>query len=66
MAPAFLRPVIQLNPLSPFIEATRAALLDARGPSWVELGLMGFWLVVTGVTGIWVFSRLAPRFAEEA
>lgn len=65
MAPAFLRPVLGLNPLSPFIEATRAALLDARGPSWTELGFMTFWIFITAVSGVWVFYRLAPRFAEE-
>ena len=66
MAPGFLRPVLKLNPLSPFIEATRATLLDARAPSWAELSLMGFWIAVTVITGVWVFSRFAPRFAEEA
>ncbi len=66
MAPRFLRPILQLNPLSPFIEGTRAALLDARGPSWAELGLMTFWILVTAITGMWVFSRCSPRFAEEA
>jgi ABC-type polysaccharide/polyol phosphate export permease len=66
MAPRFLRPVLRLNPLSPFIEATRAALLDARAPSWAELGLMGFWIAAAVITGVWVFSRFAPRFAEEA
>jgi homopolymeric O-antigen transport system permease protein len=66
MAPGFLRPVLELNPLSPFIGATRAALLEARGPSWTELGLMGFWISVTAIAGMWVFSRFALRFAEEA
>ena len=65
MAPAFLRPVLMLNPLSPFIEATRAALLEAQGPSWAELGLMAFWIAVTAISGTWVFARFAPRFAEE-
>jgi ABC-type polysaccharide/polyol phosphate export permease len=66
MAPAFLRPVLELNPLSPFIEATRAALLNASAPSWAVLGLMGFWVAVTAISGLWVFGRFAPRFAEEA
>jgi lipopolysaccharide transport system permease protein len=66
MAPGFLRPVLSLNPLSPFIEATRAALLEAHGPSWAELGLMAFWIAVTAISGAWVFSRFASRFAEEA
>jgi ABC-type polysaccharide/polyol phosphate export permease len=66
MAPAFLRPVLECNPLSPFIDATRAALLEARGPSWAELGLMVGWIAVAGMAGVWVFGRFAPRFAEEA
>jgi lipopolysaccharide transport system permease protein len=66
MAPRFLRPVLELNPLSPFIEATRAALLDGRHPTWTEFGLMGLWIVLTATAGIWVFTRFAPRFAEEA
>ena len=66
MAPVFLRPVLDLNPLSPFIEATRAALLEARSPSWAELGLMAFWISVAAITGVWVFNRFAFRFAEEA
>jgi lipopolysaccharide transport system permease protein len=66
MAPGFLRPILRMNPISPFIEATRAALLEARAPSWTELGLMTFWISLTAITGVWVFSRFAPRFAEEA
>ena len=58
MAPAFLRPVLELNPVSPFI--------DARAPSWTTLGLMVLWMSVTGIAGVWVFGRFAPRFAEEA
>jgi len=66
MAPAFLRPVLELNPLSPFIDATRAALIDARAPSWTEFGLMALWMSLAGIAGVWVFGRFAPRFAEEA
>ena len=66
MAPGFMRPILDLNPLSPFIEATRTALLDARCPSVRDLALIAFWLSVTTVAGLWVFSRFAPRFAEEA
>lgn len=65
MAPDFLRPVLMANPVSPFIEAMRAAILDAHGPSGAELGLMAFWIAVTGIGGTAVFTRFAPRFAEE-
>ena len=66
MAPEFLRPFLHLNPLTPFIEAARATLLDARAPSVTQLGLMAFWFCATAIGGFWVFSRFAPRFAEEA
>ena len=66
MAPGFLRPVLELNPLSPFIEGTRAALLEGRTPDWNDLLLIAFWVSVTTIAGLWVFSRFAPRFAEEA
>jgi ABC-type polysaccharide/polyol phosphate export permease len=66
MAPEFLRPLLLLNPLSPFIEAARAAILDARGPTWGELGLMVFWIALMATTGVRVFGRFSPRFAEEA
>ena len=65
MAPPFLRPALMANPVLPFIEATRAAILQAHGPSWVELGLMAFWIAVAAIGGAWAFTRYAPRFAEE-
>ena len=65
MAPEFLRPVLMANPVSPFIQAMRAAILEARGPSGLELGLMAFWIAVTAIGGTTVFTRFAPRFAEE-
>ena len=66
MAPAFLRPALQLNPLSPFIKAMRGALLLAEAPSLADVGLIAFWVVLTAAIGIWVFGRFARHFAEEA
>lgn len=66
MAPGFLRPILELNPLSPFIEGTRAALLEGRTPDWNDLALIALWVSITTIAGLWVFSRFAPRFAEEA
>jgi ABC-type polysaccharide/polyol phosphate export permease len=65
MAPGFLRPFLIANPVSPFIDATRAAILEARGPSWANLGLMAFWIALAAICGVRVFTRFAPRFAEE-
>lgn len=66
MAPEFLRWALALNPLSSFIEAMRGALLDAHAPSGPQLGLMAGWLAVMLASGLWVFIRQKPRFAEEA
>ena len=66
MAPEFLRPVLGANPLSSFIGAVRAPLLDGRAPSEMQLGLVALWVMVTLASGIWVFLRYRPRFAEEA
>jgi ABC-type polysaccharide/polyol phosphate export permease len=65
MAPGFLRPILRLNPLSSFIEATRAALLDGHAPTVTQFGFMGLWIALALLVGVWVFSRFAPRFAEE-
>jgi ABC-type polysaccharide/polyol phosphate export permease len=66
MAPEFLRVCLAINPLSAFIEAMRGALLDARSPSESELVLMVGWLALMGLTGLWIFVRHKPRYAEEA
>ena len=66
MAPDFLQLVLIANPLSSFIGAMRAALLEGQAPSGRELGLMGLWVSMTLTSGAWVFVRYRPRFAEEA
>ena len=65
MAPGFLQLVLALNPLSSFLGAMRAALLEGRAPGGDQLGWMLVWLVVMLGTGAWVFARTGPRFAEE-
>ena len=66
MAPPVLRPVLQANPLSSFIGVMRAAVVEGRAPGAVQVGVMTTWLVLTLTSGIWVFMRYQPRFAEEA
>jgi lipopolysaccharide transport system permease protein len=66
MAPAFLRPALQANPLSSFIGVMRAAVVEGRAPGAVQLGVMGAWLVLALASGFWVFAHYRPRFAEEA
>jgi ABC-type polysaccharide/polyol phosphate export permease len=65
MAPAFLRPALQANPLSSFIGVMRAAVVEGRAPGVLQLGAMAAWLALALGSGIWVFTRYRPRFAEE-
>jgi homopolymeric O-antigen transport system permease protein len=65
MAPAVLRPVLVANPVTSFIGAVRAALLEGRWPSRLHLTLIALWTVGTLLSGAWVFARHSPRFAEE-
>ena len=69
MAPRFLQPALRLNPLTE-LHRRHASGGDERAsenPTVTQLG----WMVVLGgrrryVSGIWVFLRYRPRFAEEA
>lgn len=65
MAPEFLRPIVQTNPLTSFIGPVRSAVIEGRAPSGADLGIMAFWLATALASGIWVFARYQPRFAEE-
>ena len=65
MAPPVLRPVLIANPLSSFIGAVRAALLGGQRPSRFHLTLIGLWTAGAFLTGMWLFARHSPRFAEE-
>jgi ABC-type polysaccharide/polyol phosphate export permease len=65
MAPSILRPFLVANPLASFIGAVRAALLGGQWPSRLELGLIVLWTAGAFLTGVWVFGRHSPRFAEE-
>jgi ABC-type polysaccharide/polyol phosphate export permease len=66
MAPSFLQPILKTNPLSSFIGAMRTVLLEGQAPSGSQLGLMMLWVSMTLTSGVWVFIRYWPRFAEEA
>ena len=66
MAPRFLQPALRLNPLTSFIASMRAVVIDGHNPTVTQLGGMLFWASATLISGIWVFLRYRPRFAEEA
>jgi ABC-2 type transport system permease protein len=60
-----LRHIYTFNPMVRFAETMRDTLYDLRFPSWND---MLFLVVVSGATlavGMWVFSKLEGRLAEE-
>jgi ABC-type polysaccharide/polyol phosphate export permease len=65
MAPRFIQPVLEINPLSSFIGAMRAALLEGQSPSGAQCASMLLWLAAALGSGVWVFARNGSRFAEE-
>jgi ABC-type polysaccharide/polyol phosphate export permease len=65
MLPAPLRVLSLANPLSSFIAAARAPLLEATVPSPANLAAIAGWLVTLIASGVFIFSRFSPRFAEE-
>lgn len=66
MAPEFLQFVVSANPVTSFLGAMRAALLEGHSPSGSEFTLMAFWLSLALLAGMWAFMHFRPRFAEES
>lgn len=54
-----------LNPLVRFVAAFRSALYDLRFPRFGDLAYVTVWAVAMLAVGLWVFSRLDRRLAEE-
>lgn len=54
----------QWNPFTPFVSAYRAVLLEGRLVLAGDLVPACLWIVVFLVIGRWMFSRLAPTFAD--
>lgn len=65
MAPPILRPVLQFNPLTPFIEAARSILLNGQAPAGSALAGMAAWLAAALAGGGLLFTRHDRAFAEE-
>jgi ABC-2 type transport system permease protein len=57
--------LFEANPMAVFARAFRAALYDLRWPTATQFGYLTAVGVLSMVFGLWVFGRLAPRFAEE-
>jgi ABC-type polysaccharide/polyol phosphate export permease len=65
MVPEGLRELIQGNPLTSFMSAARAAVVDGQVPAASHLLFTAGWTAGLLLSGVWVFARCAPRFAEE-
>jgi len=65
MAPPFLRPFVVANPLTSFIGALRAVLIDGRLPTPGDVTAIVAWVLVALGSGLWIFARYAPTFSEE-
>lgn len=62
--PSHLTVFCQWNPFTPLVSAYRTILLEGRLVPASDLGLACLWIVVFLGMGTWVFSRLAPTFAD--
>jgi ABC-2 type transport system permease protein len=72
LVPHSLRFLLFINPFAPLLEVARRLLVDPNAPSVVDAagsiwGVIGPAAVVlaTCAIGLWVFTRAAPRIAEE-
>ena len=73
IVPATLRDCIALNPLAPIFELARKWVIDPSAPGPAALAGGSARLLRAGrrstcvvcVLAVWVFSREAPRIAEE-
>lgn len=62
-APATIKMVLTLNPISGLIEAWRWSLLDLPVDTTI-VAISGLWTVVLAIGGWWVFTRLEPHFSD--
>jgi ABC-2 type transport system permease protein len=72
VVPETLRHIIALNPLAPLFELARKWVIDPNAPGPAAAAGGAVWLIFPAlifvavcVLAVWVFSREAPRIAEE-
>jgi ABC-2 type transport system permease protein len=70
--PHTLQSIIMLNPLAPLFEIARKWIIDPSAPGplglsggGLHLAVAGFLYAATCALAVWVFSREAPRIAEQ-
>lgn len=56
--------ILQLNPMTIVIDATRAALLSSTAPDWSALALLLVFDLLLATSGYVVFGRLQGRFVD--
>jgi homopolymeric O-antigen transport system permease protein len=56
--------ILSLNPIGILIEAYRHVLLGTPGPSWLTLGALSAFSLVTAVLGYAVFTHVESRFVD--
>jgi ABC-type polysaccharide/polyol phosphate export permease len=60
-----LRDLYELNPLVRLLSAYRDVLYNVRFPQFTDLAYITVWAAVSLGVGLWVFTRLEGRLAEE-
>jgi ABC-type polysaccharide/polyol phosphate export permease len=64
LVPARFKWVLDINPMTPLVDAYRAALLHDPMPSLVSLVVFAAVAFTVFVSGHWVFTRSKPTFAD--
>jgi len=65
MVPENFRPIFNLNPMTPIIEAFRSILYYKTMPDLSHMGMILVWSIGFIVAGYFIFQRLQKNFAEE-
>jgi len=62
--PAIARQFIYLNPLTLPIEELRAVMILGNPPDWLHWAIYSLVAAAVAVTGLWVFQKSRPAFAD--
>jgi ABC-type polysaccharide/polyol phosphate export permease len=57
--------LLELNPMTPLVNAMRAALMDGAVPAADDLAKLALTAAVSLGAGLWAYGRLSPRFVDE-
>lgn len=62
--PDIYRPIVQMNPISPIIEAFRFGFCGAGTFSWLGLGYSSLFMFVTLLLGMLIFNKVERTFMD--